>query len=36
VTAVDLDDDDDDDLYGSDISDEEINFEGLDISDGEF
>lgn len=36
MTAVDLDDDDDDDLYGSDISDEEINFEGLDISDGEF
>jgi hypothetical protein len=28
--------DDDEDLYGSDISDEEISFEGLDISDGEF
>jgi hypothetical protein len=27
---------DDEDLYGSDISDEEISFEGLDISDGEF
>lgn len=27
---------DDDDLYGSDISDEDISLEGLDISDGEF
>lgn len=33
-TVVDLDDDED--LYGSDISDEEISLEGLDISDGEF
>lgn len=34
ATTVDLDDDED--LYGTDISDEEIDFEGLDISDGEF
>ncbi len=27
--------DDDDDLFGSDISDEDINLEGLDISEGE-
>jgi hypothetical protein len=27
---------DDDDLYGNDISDEDISLEGLDISDGEF
>lgn len=35
VPAV-VDIDDDEDLYGTDISDEEIDFEGLDISDGEF